>query len=406
MTTNLETRVIRRPTELRAAKTDDGGDVFSGYIYLFDTISDDLGGFRETIKKGAAAKWLANPTKNVFAILDHEKEVRNVLGDLETNTLKLYEDNRGLAFEIYPGPTTAAKDAAVVVGRNKVGMSFAFVKGEDQWGTTPDGGRLRTLLEFEEFDDISIVVDAAYKSSDVTVAKRSLEAAIAAEKRTTQTPAIETRGAIGLSKGPTDDSGEWDGAAAEKRVRAWATDGDKVDFAKYRKAFTYVTGDGDKLGDFHLLIHDAKDGKLVLVWRAVTAAMAAVNGSRGGVKWEKASDKEAVYKVLSAAYKRFKQEPPELRAQPQTEKEVRTVDVELLKRDFELRMLEMRGVYPEGMGPMPDGDDRPKHPLDAAVAHQATRDAFRAKEQTGAPSRAHRAGGRRHSRQGRQVGRG
>lgn len=176
-----EIRVIRKPLELRATAGDDGGSVFSGYVYKFAARSGDLGGFVETIAKGAAAKWLAAPSKNLFAILDHEKNICNVLGDLESKTLALAEDDVGLRFEIHAGPTTAARDAAVVVGRNPVGMSFAFVKGIDRWSILPDGTRLRELLEFADLDDISIVVDAAYKSSDVTVAKRGLQEAIDAD---------------------------------------------------------------------------------------------------------------------------------------------------------------------------------------------------------------------------------
>ena len=75
----------------------------------WDSLSEDLGGFRETVKKGAFAGWLAKPPHNLFAVLDHEKEVRNVLGDLETKTLSLVEDDRGLAFTIDAGPTSGRK---------------------------------------------------------------------------------------------------------------------------------------------------------------------------------------------------------------------------------------------------------------------------------------------------------
>ena len=178
METNKETRIIRKPLELCAAKGSDGGDVFSGYVFAWDTPSDDLGGFREIIKQGAAAKFLAGG-KNLFAVLDHEKHVENVLGDINQGRLKLWEDDKGLAFQINAVPTTAAQNAAKVVGGTDVGMSFGFIAGKEAWSTGPDGGRLRTLFEFSDLDDISIVVDAAYKSSDVTVAKRSLAAAIA-----------------------------------------------------------------------------------------------------------------------------------------------------------------------------------------------------------------------------------
>ena len=57
---------------------------------------------------------------------------------------------------------------------------------------------------------------------------------------------------------PTDDAEQWDGVAAERRVRTWATKDGQVDYAKYQQAFAYKTGDGRKLGDFHLQHHDVR----------------------------------------------------------------------------------------------------------------------------------------------------
>jgi uncharacterized protein len=177
-----ELRIIRNPAEIRAAQGDDGGHVFTGYVFEWGADSEDLGGFVEVVRRGAAAAALKQP-KNLFAILDHEKKVANVLGDRDSGTLDLFEDERGLGFKINAGPTQAAKDAAIVASRNRIGVSFAFICGKQNWTTRPDGTRQREILEFKELDDLSLVVDAAYKSSDVTVAKRCLEQAIEVEKR-------------------------------------------------------------------------------------------------------------------------------------------------------------------------------------------------------------------------------
>jgi len=182
-TSDRELRVIAKPVELRAVKGDDGGDVFSGYVFEWDTLSEDLGGWRETVRRGAASKCLASPSRNLFAVLDHDKEVAKVLGDTASGTLSVFEDDRGLGFVIHAGPTTAAKDAAIVAQRNRIGVSFAFVCGKQNWSTQEDGTRLREILEFRELIDLALVVDAAYKSSDVTVARRSLAAHLEQEQR-------------------------------------------------------------------------------------------------------------------------------------------------------------------------------------------------------------------------------
>ena len=80
-----------------------------------------------------------------------------------------------------------------------------------------------------------------------------------------------------------DRDREWDGDAAEKRVRRWA-DADDEPNEKYRDA--HVWYDADKKTNFtayKLLIADVIGGKLQAVPRGVMAAAAVMQGSRGGV---------------------------------------------------------------------------------------------------------------------------
>lgn len=76
---------------------------------------------------------------------------------------------------------------------------------------------------------------------------------------------------------------EWDGDAAEKRVRAWAGAEDEPN-EKYRDA--HVWYDAEKKQNFtayKLLIADVVDGRLVAVPRGVITAGNVMQGSRGGV---------------------------------------------------------------------------------------------------------------------------
>jgi hypothetical protein len=80
-----------------------------------------------------------------------------------------------------------------------------------------------------------------------------------------------------------DRDREWDGDAAEKRVRRWAGAEDEPN-EKYRDA--HVWYDADKKTNFtayKLLIADVVGGKLQAVPRGVMAAAAVMQGSRGGV---------------------------------------------------------------------------------------------------------------------------
>ena len=80
-----------------------------------------------------------------------------------------------------------------------------------------------------------------------------------------------------------DRDREWDGAAAEKRVRAWAGAEDEPN-EKYRDA--HVWYDADKKENFtayKLLIADVINGEIRAVPRGFMAAAAVMQGSRGGV---------------------------------------------------------------------------------------------------------------------------
>jgi hypothetical protein len=80
-----------------------------------------------------------------------------------------------------------------------------------------------------------------------------------------------------------DRDREWDGAAAEKRVRRWADAADEPN-EKYRDAHVWYDSDKkDNFAAYKLLIADVVDGRLTALPRALMAAAAVMQGSRGGV---------------------------------------------------------------------------------------------------------------------------
>jgi hypothetical protein len=80
-----------------------------------------------------------------------------------------------------------------------------------------------------------------------------------------------------------DRDHEWDGAAAEKRVRKWAGAEDEPN-AKYRDAHVWYDAENkDNFTAYKLLIGDVISGRLVAVPRGIMAAGNVMQGSRGGV---------------------------------------------------------------------------------------------------------------------------
>ena len=80
-----------------------------------------------------------------------------------------------------------------------------------------------------------------------------------------------------------DRDREWDGDAAEKRVRKWA-DATEEPNEKYRNAHVWYDKDKkDNFTAYKLLIADVVGDKLKVVPRGVMAAGAIMDGARGGI---------------------------------------------------------------------------------------------------------------------------
>jgi len=153
-------------TEVRASPAEDGSDAlrFEGYAALFNSWSEDLGGFREQIAPGAFAKSL--PADDVRALMNHDPNY--VLGRNRSGTLVLTEDDRALRFAVTAPDTQWARDLYESVKRGDINQcSFGFQAIRDDWRTA-DGIDERTLLEVRLFD-VSIVTYPAYPDTSANV---------------------------------------------------------------------------------------------------------------------------------------------------------------------------------------------------------------------------------------------
>jgi hypothetical protein len=106
-----------------------------------------------------------------------------------------------------------------------------------------------------------------------------------------------------------DDDRDWDGDAADKRVRKWADAEDEPN-QKYRD--THVWHDADKKDNFtayKLLICDVVNGKVLAVPRGVMAAGGIMQGARGGVDIP-ATDVDRVKSHLAKYYRKMDRTPP------------------------------------------------------------------------------------------------
>ena len=106
-----------------------------------------------------------------------------------------------------------------------------------------------------------------------------------------------------------DADREWDGAAAEKRVREWAGAEDEPN-RRYRDAHVWYDADAkDNFTGYKLLIADVIDGRLYAVPRAVMAAGNVLQGGRGGVDLPD-GERDRVRSHLAKYYRKMGRTPP------------------------------------------------------------------------------------------------
>ena len=151
-------KIERRYVEQRFTVSDDESPKIRGYAAVFNSPSEDMG-FVEKVDPHAFDDTL---NADVRALWNHDANV--VLGRTVSGTLRLSVDAKGLAYEIDPPDTQAARDLMVLMKRGDVNSSsFGFVTEEDKWdyNTNP---ATRTLLKVSLFD-VSPVTYPAYAAA-------------------------------------------------------------------------------------------------------------------------------------------------------------------------------------------------------------------------------------------------
>ena len=131
-------------SELRATSS----RKLEGYAATFGAEAD-LGSFVETIEPGAFRSALSG---DILALQDHDPA--RVLGRTRSRTLRLYEDSKGLGFELQLPDTSAGRDVQALAERGDLGgMSFGFLvnEGGERWS-----GRKRSLRSLD-LREISVV---------------------------------------------------------------------------------------------------------------------------------------------------------------------------------------------------------------------------------------------------------
>ena len=156
--------------ERRVVPITEQGARLTGYAALFDSLSENMGGFSERIACGAFRDVLTGDTR---ALMNHDPNF--VLGRTKAGTLKLKEDQKGLLVEIFPPDTAWARDLVVSIKRGDVSqMSFGFgVDPEGEEWSKSNGSQVRTIRKVARLYDVSVVTYPAYSETSVSARSRA-----------------------------------------------------------------------------------------------------------------------------------------------------------------------------------------------------------------------------------------
>ena len=153
---------------------EDGKATLRGHAAVFNSLSLDLGGFRETIMPGAFRSALLRC--DYRSMFNHNPD--KILGRKSAGTLRATEDGKGVPYEVDLPDTSYARDLQVSMGRGDVkecSFGFSVREGGDCWLRDASGEWTRSIQPdgIDELYDLSPVVFPAYP--DTACAMRSLE---------------------------------------------------------------------------------------------------------------------------------------------------------------------------------------------------------------------------------------
>lgn len=158
------------------ANTSNENRHIEGYAIVFNSLSNDLGGFREIIEQGAITDELIK-NSDILCLMNHDIK-RGVLARSYhgRGSLKLEIDEHGLHYSFDAPNTDLGDEVLEGIRRGDISKcSFAFVCGEDNWTKDENGEYIRHVKKIKNLYDVSLVYHPAYDETEVKADTRGLD---------------------------------------------------------------------------------------------------------------------------------------------------------------------------------------------------------------------------------------
>lgn len=176
-----------------------------GYAAVFNSMSEDLGGFREMMEPGFFDDVMGD---DVRALFNHDRNF--VLGRSAAGTLVISQNNQGLLVDITPPDTTLVNDMVLTPMQrgdiNQMSFAFSVKPGGDEW--REENGQLMRILKkggAEHLFDVSVVTEPAYPETCASVRSKVSEYQQKAEP----------------AKCPETEAGSGEGVNPQERVNSY-----------------------------------------------------------------------------------------------------------------------------------------------------------------------------------------
>lgn len=144
-----------------------------GYAIIFNSLSDDLGGFKEIISPNALQ---GVDISDVKCLINHD--FNYVIGRTQANTLELSVDSKGLYFKCKLPNTSYARDIYENISAGNVNQCSFFytLPPKDDSARTwkkINGEYVQTINQIDQLIEVSIVTIPAYQDTSVAVGQRA-----------------------------------------------------------------------------------------------------------------------------------------------------------------------------------------------------------------------------------------
>ena len=158
-----ERRYFETTVEFRKKDGEEESRTIEGYAAVFNSDSQDLGGFVERIEPGAFDEVLND---DVYGLLNHN--IDKILGRNKRN-LTLSVDEKGLKYVITLPDTPTANETRTLIKDGIIDKSsFAFKVKEQRWEHKAGQLSIRSITKMKRLFDVSPVAGPAYLDTSVS----------------------------------------------------------------------------------------------------------------------------------------------------------------------------------------------------------------------------------------------